>query len=256
MLTAAIASEVVATVALKASDGFSRPVPSAIVVVGYLLSFWLLALVLKQLSVGTTYAIWSAAGTAAVALIGIAAVRRGRLDAQARVARPYRARRDRAQCRRRALEIAPRRRADGRPPRRRAGADAGRRRRRGRGLQGRAALPLQVQARPRGGDGRALDGRVPARDRRGGPEFVRGYVKASAPAGNELGMLAALVADPSLLVAVRRQYGIWQDRVEREGARSGRRDRRPAGRGRAVARRAAGDGPADREPCATRFWSD
>src|SRR3954452_18362297 len=47
--------------------------------------------------------------------------------------------------------------------------------------------------------------------------FVRGYLKASAPAGNELGMLAALVADPSLLVAVRRQYGIWQDRVEREG---------------------------------------
>ena len=72
MLTAAIATEVVATVALKASDGFSRPVPSVIVVAGYLLSFWLLALVLKQLSVGTTYAIWSAAGTAAVALIGIA----------------------------------------------------------------------------------------------------------------------------------------------------------------------------------------
>ena len=49
------------------------------------------------------------------------------------------------------------------------------------------------------------------------PKFVRGYIKASAPAGNELGMLAALVADPSLLVAVRKQYGIWQDRVEREG---------------------------------------
>jgi AcrR family transcriptional regulator len=47
--------------------------------------------------------------------------------------------------------------------------------------------------------------------------FVRGYVKASAPAGNELGMLAALIADPALLVAVRRRYGIWQDRVEREG---------------------------------------
>ena len=46
--------------------------------------------------------------------------------------------------------------------------------------------------------------------------FVRGYVKASDPAGNELGMLAALVADPALLVAVRKQYGIWQDRVERE----------------------------------------
>src|SRR3954451_13206381 len=50
------------------------------------------------------------------------------------------------------------------------------------------------------------------------PHFVRGYVKASAPAENELGMLAAMVADPSLLVAVREQYAIWQDRVEREAA--------------------------------------
>jgi small multidrug resistance pump len=73
LLAAAIVSEVVATVCLKASDGFSRPIPSAITVVGYLISFWLLALVLKELSVGTTYAIWSAVGTAAVALIGIAA---------------------------------------------------------------------------------------------------------------------------------------------------------------------------------------
>ena len=48
------------------------------------------------------------------------------------------------------------------------------------------------------------------------PAFARGYIKASAPAGNELGMLAALIADPSLLVAVRKQYGIWQDRVQRE----------------------------------------
>ena len=73
ILALAIAAEVIATVALKASDGFSRPVPAAIVVVGYGISFWLLALVLKHLSVGTTYAIWSAVGTAAVALIGIAA---------------------------------------------------------------------------------------------------------------------------------------------------------------------------------------
>ncbi|MDA0181467.1 TetR/AcrR family transcriptional regulator [Solirubrobacter phytolaccae] len=47
--------------------------------------------------------------------------------------------------------------------------------------------------------------------------FVRGYIKASTPDEHELGMLAALVADPSLLVAVRDQYGIWQDRVQREG---------------------------------------
>ena len=46
--------------------------------------------------------------------------------------------------------------------------------------------------------------------------FTRGYIKASTPDEHELGMLAALVADPSLLVAVRHQYGIWQDRVERE----------------------------------------
>jgi small multidrug resistance pump len=77
MLTAAITSEVAATIALKHSEGFSNFVPSAIVVAGYLVSFWLLALVLKQMSVGTTYAIWSAAGTAAVALIGIAAYGEG-----------------------------------------------------------------------------------------------------------------------------------------------------------------------------------
>jgi small multidrug resistance pump len=73
LLSIAIASEVVATLALKGSDGLSRPVPAAIVVVGYALSFWMLALVLKHLSVGTTYAVWSAAGTAAIATIGILA---------------------------------------------------------------------------------------------------------------------------------------------------------------------------------------
>ena len=72
LLTLAIASEVIATLALKSSEGFSRPIPAAIVVVGYGISFFLLALVLKHFSVGTTYAIWSAVGTAAIALIGIA----------------------------------------------------------------------------------------------------------------------------------------------------------------------------------------
>jgi small multidrug resistance pump len=73
LLASAIASEIVGTLALKASDGMSRPVPAALVVVGYGLSFWLLALVLKHLSVGTTYAVWSAVGTAAIATIGILA---------------------------------------------------------------------------------------------------------------------------------------------------------------------------------------
>ena len=59
---------------LRYSDGFSRPLPSAIVVVGYAISFWLLSLILKELSVGTTYAIWAGAGTAAIAVIGIVAL--------------------------------------------------------------------------------------------------------------------------------------------------------------------------------------
>ena len=74
LLSFAIASEVAATVSLRYSDGFSKPLPSAIVVIGYAISFWLLALVLKELSVGTTYAIWAGAGTAAVALIGVVAL--------------------------------------------------------------------------------------------------------------------------------------------------------------------------------------
>jgi AcrR family transcriptional regulator len=53
------------------------------------------------------------------------------------------------------------------------------------------------------------------------PHFVRGYVKASDPEGqiaDELGLLAALVADPAVLRTVRDRYAIWQDRVEREGS--------------------------------------
>jgi len=74
LLAIAIACEVAATLSLRYSDGFSRPVPSALVVVGYVISFWLLALVLRDLSIGTTYAIWAGAGTAALALIGIVAL--------------------------------------------------------------------------------------------------------------------------------------------------------------------------------------
>jgi small multidrug resistance pump len=74
LLAIAIATEVAATISLRYSDGFSKPLPSAIVVIGYAFSFWLLALVLKEISVSTTYAIWAGAGTAAVAVIGIAAL--------------------------------------------------------------------------------------------------------------------------------------------------------------------------------------
>jgi small multidrug resistance pump len=74
LLSFAIAVEVCATLALRASDGFSKVVPSLFVVAGYATSFWLLSLVLRDISVGTAYAIWSGVGTAAIAIIGIVAL--------------------------------------------------------------------------------------------------------------------------------------------------------------------------------------
>jgi small multidrug resistance pump len=71
LLSGAIASEVVATLSLKASDGFSRPAPSLVVVAGYLASFALLGAVLRELPVGIVYAVWSAVGTVGVALLGL-----------------------------------------------------------------------------------------------------------------------------------------------------------------------------------------
>jgi small multidrug resistance pump len=71
LLGLAIAVEVAATVALRSSDGFTRPVPSLIVVIGYGFAFYLLALVLRSIPVSVTYAVWSGVGTAAVAVIGM-----------------------------------------------------------------------------------------------------------------------------------------------------------------------------------------
>jgi small multidrug resistance pump len=70
LLILAIAAEVAGTSALKASQGFTRLVPSLIVVAGYAASFYLLALALKQIPIGTAYAIWSGLGTVGVVLIG------------------------------------------------------------------------------------------------------------------------------------------------------------------------------------------
>ncbi|GAA2672629.1 MULTISPECIES: DMT family transporter [Nonomuraea] len=71
LLFGAIATEVVATSALKLSNGFSHLGWSVVVAVGYVASFVLLAQVLKlHMDVGTAYAVWSGVGTAAIALIG------------------------------------------------------------------------------------------------------------------------------------------------------------------------------------------
>ncbi|MFA7521469.1 MAG: multidrug efflux SMR transporter [Halothiobacillaceae bacterium] len=68
-LVLAIVSEVIATNALKASDGFTRLGPSLIVALGYGLAFYFLALVLRTLPVGVAYAIWAGAGIALVTLL-------------------------------------------------------------------------------------------------------------------------------------------------------------------------------------------
>ncbi|HQR03561.1 MAG: multidrug efflux SMR transporter [Proteobacteria bacterium] len=69
-LAIAIISEVIGTSALQASAGFSRPLPSLIVVAGYALAFYFLSLTLRTMPVGVAYAIWSGAGVALIALVG------------------------------------------------------------------------------------------------------------------------------------------------------------------------------------------
>ncbi|MDL4776396.1 MULTISPECIES: DMT family transporter [Thermomonosporaceae] len=63
LLVLAVLFEVTATLALRASEGLSRLGPSSVVVVGYLVSFFLMARALTALNVGPVYAIWSALGT-------------------------------------------------------------------------------------------------------------------------------------------------------------------------------------------------
>ena len=66
----AIVAEVIATSALKASEGFTRPGPSAIVVLGYGLAFYCLSLTLKTVPVGVAYAVWSGLGIVLIAAVG------------------------------------------------------------------------------------------------------------------------------------------------------------------------------------------
>lgn len=69
-LAIAIACEVVATSALKATEGFTRWQPSALVVLGYGLAFFFLSLTLRSIPVGIAYAIWAGAGVVLVSIAG------------------------------------------------------------------------------------------------------------------------------------------------------------------------------------------
>ncbi|MET0179593.1 MAG: SMR family transporter [Novosphingobium sp.] len=83
-LVVAILAEVVATSFLKASDGFSRLGPSAVVVIGYGTAFYFLSLTLRTVPVGVAYAIWSGLGV--VLIVGVAWVFHGqKLDTPALV---------------------------------------------------------------------------------------------------------------------------------------------------------------------------
>ena len=63
--------EVVWAVSMKASNGFTRPHFTVVTLVGAGLSFWLLGLALRQLPVGTAYAVWTGIGAVGATILGI-----------------------------------------------------------------------------------------------------------------------------------------------------------------------------------------
>lgn len=71
-LSIAIVAEVIGTSFLKSAEGFSRLIPSTVVVISYVVAFFFLGLALKTLPVGIAYAIWAGAGVALIALVGYA----------------------------------------------------------------------------------------------------------------------------------------------------------------------------------------
>jgi small multidrug resistance pump len=68
-LSIAILAEVIATSSLKATEGFTRLIPSLIVVFGYGTAFYFLSLTLRTMQVGTAYAIWSGVGTVIISIV-------------------------------------------------------------------------------------------------------------------------------------------------------------------------------------------
>lgn len=65
-----IVGELIATSALKESEGFSKLTPSIITIIGYAVTFYFLALTLKQIPIGIAYAVWAGLGMVLVALVG------------------------------------------------------------------------------------------------------------------------------------------------------------------------------------------
>ena len=70
-LILAILLEVCGTTCMKLSEGFTKTIPSILLVVFYTLSFGMLTMALKKLDVSVAYAVWSGMGTALIATIGV-----------------------------------------------------------------------------------------------------------------------------------------------------------------------------------------
>jgi small multidrug resistance pump len=70
-LAIAIIAEVTATSALKASEEFTKLIPSIIVLIGYGISFYFMTLILRTIPIGITYALWSGLGIVLVTIVGI-----------------------------------------------------------------------------------------------------------------------------------------------------------------------------------------
>ena len=70
-LAIAIVAEVIGTAALKASEGFSKPLPGVLVVLAYCAAFYFLSLVLKTIPVGIAYAVWAGMGIVLIAIAGV-----------------------------------------------------------------------------------------------------------------------------------------------------------------------------------------
>ncbi len=71
LLVSAIAVEVGATAALPRTHGFREPGWTVLVLGGYAISIWLLALVIRHIPVSVTYAVWSGLGTAGIVVVGV-----------------------------------------------------------------------------------------------------------------------------------------------------------------------------------------
>ncbi len=84
LLFGAILAEVVGTSALKASHGFTRLVPSTLVVAAYAVAFYLLSLTMQRIPMSISYAVWSGVGIVLITLIGYVVYRQS-LDAPALV---------------------------------------------------------------------------------------------------------------------------------------------------------------------------